>query len=712
MTHRAFTRSRWRIPLAVQVVTLLLGAGGSYLVYQSDHVGDPTHAIVLGALVTCAFAIAGSIALWRRPGHPFGVLLVAAGLASIVGTLVASDNDVVFTVGMLLANVATGVYVHCVLAFPEGRLHSRAERVVVAVTYLLVTVGSLLQLLLTDTLHGCAAACPENLLVVHSRPQAAHTVSVVESWIGVAVGVSVVLLLHERFRAASGPRRRAFLPMLVASSITAAFFVAQLIAQTMSERLAEHITWGTMVSLSFVPFAFVAGLVRSRLAGLSVSELVIRLGRGTEPGGLRDALARALGDPTLQVAYWLPAEGGWVSSGGARLSLPGSGSGRAVTELEQDGRRVAALVHDPALLDEPGLLDAVSAAAGLALANERMQAELRAHVADLEHERDFTRAVVETVPSLLIVTDVRGRIVEFNRACEALSGWTAAEARGRTLWELVIDRSEREALDAAFHPSALPNVHENHWVTRSGERRLILWHNTGVRGPDGEVEFVIGGGLDITERQAQEAEVKAQRARIVEAADAERRRLERNLHDGAQQRLVSLSLTLRLARGRVREKPGDAEGLLDAASEELAHALAELRELARGIHPAVLTDRGLGPALDALVARTPLPVEVEDGLGDERLPGPVEAAAYYVVSEALANAAKYAEASAVAVTIRRVNGTAIVQVRDDGCGGADPAAGTGLRGLRDRVEALDGRLVVESHPGDGTMIRAELPCAS
>ena len=205
--------------------------------------------------------------------------------------------------------------------------------------------------------------------------------------------------------------------------------------------------------------------------------------------------------------------------------------------------------------------------------------------------------------------------------------------------------------------------------------------------------------------------MKAQRARIVEAADGERRRLERNLHDGEQQRLVSLSLTLRLARARVKEEPEAADQLLDAAADELSQALAELRELARGIHPAILTDRGLAPAIDALVARTPLPVEVHDGL-EGRLPGPVEAAAYYVVSEALANASKYAAASAVSVTIRRVDGRAIVEVRDDGAGGADPAAGTGLRGLRDRVEALDGRLTVTSPPGEGTTVVAELPCAS
>jgi signal transduction histidine kinase len=194
----------------------------------------------------------------------------------------------------------------------------------------------------------------------------------------------------------------------------------------------------------------------------------------------------------------------------------------------------------------------------------------------------------------------------------------------------------------------------------------------------------------------------------VEASDIERRRLERNLHDGAQQRLVSLSLALRLALARVRSAPEEAERLLEQSSEELAHALEELRELARGIHPAVLSDRGLNAALEALVSRTPLPVDLR--LVEERLPEPVEAAAYYVVSEALTNVTKYAEASSVAVSIARVNGRAIVEIADDGVGGADPSSGSGLRGLVDRVEALDGLLHVESPRGAGTRIRAEIPC--
>jgi PAS domain S-box-containing protein len=212
--------------------------------------------------------------------------------------------------------------------------------------------------------------------------------------------------------------------------------------------------------------------------------------------------------------------------------------------------------------------------------------------------------------------------------------------------------------------------------------------------------------LAVASAQAR-TDLQASRARLVTSADNERRRLERNLHDGAQQRLVSLSLSLRLAQTQLQKNPEMAEQLLESAREELAQALEELRELARGIHPAILTDRGLDAALEALASRAPLPVEIERPA--TTLPPPVEAAAYYVVSEALANVAKYAEASSVRVSVAQMNGAARVEVSDDGVGGADPTQGSGLRGLADRVAALNGTLEVESVPGQGTTIRAEIP---
>jgi signal transduction histidine kinase len=196
----------------------------------------------------------------------------------------------------------------------------------------------------------------------------------------------------------------------------------------------------------------------------------------------------------------------------------------------------------------------------------------------------------------------------------------------------------------------------------------------------------------------------------VAAGDAERRRLERDLHDGAQQRLVAISMQLRYLQSRIREDPSTAEELVTTATDELAQSLEELRELARGIHPAVL-DHGLDAALESLAARSPVPATVDYEVA-ERLPTPVELAAYFVASEALANVAKYAQATAVEVRVWRTNGVARIEIADDGIGGADDARGSGLRGLADRVEALDGRLLVSSPPGGGTVVTAEMPCGS
>jgi len=208
--------------------------------------------------------------------------------------------------------------------------------------------------------------------------------------------------------------------------------------------------------------------------------------------------------------------------------------------------------------------------------------------------------------------------------------------------------------------------------------------------------------------RARVEELSASRARIVEAGTHERRRLERNLHDGAQQRLVALSLTLRLAQGKLREDPERTEALLVSAQNELDLALGELRELARGIHPAILSDRGLTAALEALAGRAPIPVDLAAIPGD-RLPEAIEAAAYFVVAEALTNVVKYAHASHATVRVSRDNGSAVVEVADDGVGGADPGRGSGLRGLVDRVSALDGQMRIESPAGAGTRLRAEIP---
>jgi signal transduction histidine kinase len=200
------------------------------------------------------------------------------------------------------------------------------------------------------------------------------------------------------------------------------------------------------------------------------------------------------------------------------------------------------------------------------------------------------------------------------------------------------------------------------------------------------------------------------RARAMDAAAAERRRIERDLHDGAQARLVALAMDLGMAKEKFASEPSAAMALVDEAHREAKLALAELRDLARGIHPAVLTDRGLDAALSALAARSPVPVEVRVELAG-RLPEAVEVIAYYVVAEALVNVARHAEATEATVRVVRERGgrVAVVEVADDGRGGAEPGAGTGLRGLADRLGGIDGRLTVSSPPGGPTVVRAELP---
>jgi signal transduction histidine kinase len=235
------------------------------------------------------------------------------------------------------------------------------------------------------------------------------------------------------------------------------------------------------------------------------------------------------------------------------------------------------------------------------------------------------------------------------------------------------------------------------------------WAVKGMATAHGAIALALLGPSDGQLRARVEA-LQASRDRAVDSAEAERRRIERDLHDGAQQRLVALAMDLGMARAKLETDPAAATALVGEAHEEAKRALAELRDLARGIHPAVLADRGLDAAISALAARSPVPVGVEVATG--RLPDPVESAAYFVVAEALTNAAKHAGAAEITVRISRHRALLIVEVIDDGSGGADPARGSGLRGLADRLAAVDGRLTVTSPPGGPTVIRAELPCGS
>ena len=328
-----------------------------------------------------------------------------------------------------------------------------------------------------------------------------------------------------------------------------------------------------------------------------------------------------------------------------------------------------------------------------------------------ERERAFLNAIANTAPSLLCLIDDNGVMTEggANIAFEETLEYDPAEIGGQVFWEAFVDPEESDEVRDAIMGVAAgepPAERDNTWLTKTGRRLSVAWTCTPLPGMDERTLFLMTG-LDITERKRGAEELRASRARLVRAEEMARRALERNLHDGAQQRLVALSVSLRLLESRLESDRDAALELLAGAQTELAQALEELRELARGIHPAVLTDRGLRPALETLAARTPVPVELI--APDERLVADVEAAAYYVVAESLTNVAKYARATSARVCVQPQDGVLVVTVSDDGVGGADPVNGSGLRGLVDRVAVLDGTLAIESPSGGGTSIRAEIP---
>ncbi|HKB20817.1 MAG TPA: PAS domain S-box protein [Gaiellaceae bacterium] len=338
---------------------------------------------------------------------------------------------------------------------------------------------------------------------------------------------------------------------------------------------------------------------------------------------------------------------------------------------------------------------------------ERSRAEAAMREREARHG-----AILESALDCIITIDHNGRVLEFNSAAEQTFGYKADEIVSREMVEMIVPPGLRDQHRAGFaryletgDPKILGNRLEITGMRADGSEFPVELTITRIPlpGPPAFTGFV----RDITERREAERELRASRVRLVGAQDAERKRLERNLHDGAQQRLVSLALTLRLARDGLPEQDGNTLELLARAQEELQLALDELRELARGIHPAVLTERGLVPALEGVADRSAVPVEL-NALPDRRLPESIEAVVYYVVSEALVNVAKHASASVAWVSVAEDDGEIVVEVSDDGAGGADAAQGSGIRGLADRVEALDGRLELTSQ-ASGTTLRAAIP---
>jgi signal transduction histidine kinase len=540
---------------------------------------------ILGPVIGAAFIGTGLLAWLRRPENRFGALMVAVGFSYCLSALIVTTGSWTFITGLLVIALPYAIVFHILLAFPSGRLETRGNRALAGAAYLVATVGWWTCMLFQNTE---VQGFPANPLMIADEPDLFETLARIRLGLVAALICLLGVVLGRRWAASAPAQRRALAPVYLSGGLVLLLYGvwALLGVARIAPDLQEPLEYARVIALAIVPFAFLAGLLRSRVAAAAaVSDLVARLGAGGRTGALRDALADALGDPTLQLAYSLPDGHGWVDSQGTPFVLPARDADRTCTPVEFDGEPVAMLVHAASVGEEPELVRGVGGAAALALENERLDAQLRANVLEL----------------------------------------------------------------------------------------------------------------------------RASRARLVESTDAARRRIERDLHDGAQQQLVALALALRTARARLDRDPRAAGELLDAAMRELDGAMRELRELARGIHPAILTDRGLAPALEAVAARSSVPVELS--VPDDRLPPAVEAAIYYVVSEALANVAKYAEASSVTVEVAHTDGRAVVAIADDGIGGADPDGGSGLRGLADRVAALDGSFHVDSVRDQGTRLHADIPCA-
>ena len=547
------------------------------LALASDHVAEPGLQAALLDWITLPYVLAGLVAWWRRPDSRFGPLMVAAGFVMFLSSFQWANAPAPYTLGLAFDLLPVALFIHLFLAFPDGRVETRPERAVIAAGYTAAVGLQFVKMLL-------GAGGPDNLLAVVAEPAAAEIVQDVQLIVLAALALTGIALLAVRRRRVGRPLRRSVSLLVDSFALGLAMIAALMLAGAFELPAFETIRRVTFGVLGVAPVAFLIGLMDARLARSGVGDLVVELQADPPPDALRDAFARALRDESLALAYWLPEFESWADLDGRPMELPGPDSGKATTVIDRDGAPVAALLHHPSLVDEPELLDAVSAAAGIALENGRLQAELKARLEEL----------------------------------------------------------------------------------------------------------------------------RGSRGRVIEAGQKERERLERDLHDGAQQRLISLSLDLRRLEARLGGDP-EAQASLDEARQEIARSLEELRAVARGIHPAVVTGHGLAVAVESLAASAPVPVRLTVAVGG-RLHERLEVAAYYVICESLANIGKHAHATSASVDVARRNGDLVVEIVDDGIGGADSERGTGLRGLADRVEALGGRLRVWTPRGGGTRVRAEMPC--
>jgi PAS domain S-box-containing protein len=686
----------WRPWLYFGPAALIAAGLAVALIATSDHEQHPEQAIALVLFVSSSFILAGLIGWTRRPQNRTGGLMVGVGFGVLIGVLGEANHSIPFTLGALFGSLFIAAFVHLLLAYPSGHLLSRRARVIVGAGYAIAFLAPLAESMFAARETCKPHACPDNLVLVSHDPAAHVVATAVWTAASVLLFAAVVMLLLGRWRETTPGLRRILRSVYLFGGLSIVLLAIGFVVTPFSGVGAIFVSVALIATFTTVPFIFLAGLLGTAIArGAGVGAIFSSVPERASPGEVQDGLRTALRDETAVVAYWYEEDEHYVDVEGNRLDLPEDTRRRIVTRLDYGDQPVAAIVHDASLLQEPELLEGVANAARIALERDKLLVEVRARA-------QRYRALLQAMPDLMFRISRDGRYISYNAPNER--DLVNGEVVGKLLWDrLPTDLADRVLESGRAALGGDPGVIEYHIYFEDGSWR----HYEGRFAASGDDEFLMIV-REITERKQQQEELEASRQRIVAAGDAARRKLERNLHDGAQQRLVSLSLSLRLAQNQVAKSPARAEELLEASREELMQALEELRELARGIHPAVLTDRGLEAALEALAGRAALPVEI-DCIPDVELPPPVEAAAYYVVSEALANITKYAGASAVTVSIGQVDGYALVEVVDDGVGGADPTRGSGLSGLSDRVASLNGKLVIDSPPGAGTRIRAEIP---
>jgi signal transduction histidine kinase len=544
---RRIGRLPWPAALALALAAVALGLTAERFGFGWD---DPRH-WVPDLIVGWTFIWCGLVASARRPANPSGLLMTATGLTWFLGNFSHVGVAMVSSAAATSLYLHRGPLVHLVLTYPSGRTRSWLVRSAIAVGYVVSII----------------------------RPTWQNRI------LTIVLGSLIVAVTLREYLRAVGRSRRARLMSLRAAAIFGLLLIGEAAVRLALPigRDSEPLLLGYEVGLCALAVILLVGLLSTAWERAVVTDLVVELGEARS-GTLRGELARALGDPTLDVGFWLPDAEAFVDAEGRPLPLPDADARRSVTMIEREGQKVAALVHDPAVLEDPGLLDAVSSATQLAVSNARLQADVRAQLTELE----------------------------------------------------------------------------------------------------------------------------ASRRRILDAGDAERERLARRLHQGAEQRLEGLRAKLRAARGSALAD--DTRERIEKAEAQLGQALEELAELAQGLHPRILSEAGLAGALTEVAERSTVSVQLV--VLSPWLPPSVEAAVYFVCSEALANVGKYASASRVVVSVTTLDGRVVVEVQDDGIGGADINRGSGLRGLADRIEALGGSIRLDSPPGQGTRLTAEIPFAT